>query len=130
MVKSPERKRPKLDDNVVLADISNMSQDVTEPTTAVYRVPQLGERKVYRRRPTSGTDYQTVTTARGDRYYLRFSKDEAGEGGSEEEGLVRSSGGLCGRSYGDIYREALMEQSKIAKEAEQREAGKVIWIYF
>ena len=76
-------------------------------------------------------DYLSVTTAEGDRYYLRMveKKDEEGEsfkawtpqtsagGRGDQASNVRGSG-LCGRSYGAIYNEALVEQSKVRREAD------------
>ena len=79
-------------------------------------------------------DYLSVTTAEGDRYYLRMVEkkdddDEEGEsfkawtpqtsvgGRGDQASNVRGSG-LCGRSYGAIYNEALVEQSKVRREAD------------
>ena len=36
-----------------------------------YRVPQVGERKFYRRIP-KGTDFQAVTMSDGQRFYMRY----------------------------------------------------------
>ena len=75
-----------------------------------------------------------MTTAEGDRYYLRMVEkkdddDEEGEsfkawtpqtsvgGRGDQASNVRGSG-LCGRSYGAIYNEALVEQSKVRREAD------------
>ena len=72
-----------------------------------------------------------MTTAEGDRYYLRMveKKDDEEEsfkawtpqtsvgGRGDQASNVRGSG-LCGRSYGAIYNEALVEQSKVRREAE------------
>ena len=75
-----------------------------------------------------------MTTAEGDRYYLRMVEkkhddDEEGEsfkawtpqtsvgGRGVQASNVRGSG-LCGRSYGAIYNEALVEQSKVRREAD------------
>ena len=84
------------------------------------------------RRPT-GRDYLSVTTAEGDRYYLRMveKKDDDDDeesfkawtpqtsvgGRGDQASNVRGSG-LCGRSYGAIYNEALVEQSKVRREVE------------
>ena len=74
-----------------------------------------------------------MTTAEGDRYYLRMveKKDDDDEeesfkawtpqtsvgGRGDQASNVRGSG-LCGRSYGAIYNEALVEQSKVRREVE------------
>ena len=74
-----------------------------------------------------------MTTAEGDRYYLRMveKKDNDDEeenfractpqtsvgGRGDQASNVRGSG-LCGRSYGAIYNEALVEQSKVRREAD------------
>ena len=76
-----------------------------------------------------------MTTAEGDRYYLRLVEkqddddDESfkvwtpqasvGGGGRGDHASSSIQGsGLCGRSYGAIYSEALLEQSKVRREAE------------
>ena len=38
-----------------------------------YRIPQMGERKFYKRIP-KGTDFQAVTMPDGQRFYMRYVK--------------------------------------------------------
>ena len=60
--------------NDVLADVSNVSSTFSQMSqlTAAsrYRVPLMGERKVYKRIPLD-SDYVSVTVDVGERFYLR-----------------------------------------------------------
>ena len=56
----------------VLTDIGNVSSSTFSQVsqTSRYRVPLMGERKVYRRIPLD-SDYVSVTMETGERFYLR-----------------------------------------------------------
>lgn len=55
----------------VLSDIGNVSSTFSQVSqTPRYRVPRMGERKVYKRIPLD-SDYVFVTVDSGERFYLR-----------------------------------------------------------
>ena len=60
--------------NDVLADVSNVSSTYSQMSqlqaASRYRVPRMGERKVYKRIPLD-SDYVSVTVDSGERFYLR-----------------------------------------------------------
>ena len=55
----------------VLTDIGNVSTFTELSQTSRYRVPLMGERKVYRRIPLD-SDFVSVTMETGERFYLRY----------------------------------------------------------
>ena len=127
---SPQAKKPKLDvapprDPVVVrTTVSSVS--IERP---VYRIPQIGERKVYRKRPQDG-EYQGVTMANGDRFYLRFKGD--GEHGSTEAHRSAVSG-LCGVPYGVLFQHALreqatMNQAQLVGETRENGGASMLWV--
>ena len=126
--KSPERKRlkrssesrsPLQDATVRTENCTDAVEELTKP--APYRIPQIGDRKIYRRRPT-GTDYQSLTLSDGTRFYLRFKDDpEEMECLNLESGEKYKRMGICGVPYSILYNQALVEQSNISAEYMQQE---------
>jgi len=95
-----------------------------EESGSRYRVPQIGERKIYRRRPQDlgSLGYQTVTTSGGERFYLRMRRDldDEEDNASETDKEKRAANkvhGLCSAPYVTMYQEALREQAKIERAA-------------
>ncbi len=150
VVKSPHAKRPRLtEDFPVLEDVSNkleiMEEDPTTPSPSeilaslrsqnCYKLPRVGDRKVYRRIPVDA-DYQSITMTGGERYYLRM-KAESSQALKDDDIRLRNDErrrlGLCGQPYGDLLDQAIQEKSRLqeqmetitATEAEPMEIGKL-----
>jgi hypothetical protein len=81
-------------------------EEVMEVDT--YRIPRMGERKIYRRIPVEG-DYQSLTMADGERYYIRMRPAEDEEQPSLKAKKVDSLG-LCGQPYNVMLEQAIQEQ--------------------
>ena len=84
MQKSPEKKRPRLESPPIteqrptLEEITNSIRSRIEPVQDLdnsYKVPRLGERKVYRRMPIEG-DCQSFTMNDGERFYVKLLDKE------------------------------------------------------
>lgn len=76
-----------------------------------YRIPRIGERKIYRRLPQD-CDFQAVTMPDGQRFYLRAKADEGGEPRPSRSCSFRS-GGLCGTPFSVLRDQAEQELSKL-----------------
>ena len=125
---SPAKKRMKFDSVIppvanegkisTLEDITNreeLDDRTLETTKASYRIPCLGERKVYRRIPMDG-DYQTLTHSDGERFYLRIKNDESQE--SDPMAVLKKSKNFTGLlNYKDLLEAAVTEQIRL-QEAE------------
>jgi len=94
--RSPIRKRQRTG-----SPLTEMDQN----TETRYRVPRLGERKIYRRMPDS--DFIPFTVSSGERYYLRLRKIEELPLKSEEQSLQPV--GLCGVPFHQLQEQALQE---------------------
>ena len=125
--KSPAKKRMKLESNNLpppvvvneqttktLEDITNRGEDLS------YRIPCLGERKVYRRVPLDG-DYQTLTHSDGDRFYLRFKSQDNDEGFSKDPmEALKSSKSFSGLlNYKNLLEAAVTEQIRMQEVASE-----------
>ena len=118
---SPDKKRPRLtsppqtpistDSRPMLEEITNSinlrneiaSFKVSENT---YKIPRIGERKVYRKIPKEG-DFQTVTMSDGERFYLKLKDDESEAVDTEKMSKPSRFLGLCGESYSSLFEQAI-----------------------
>ena len=83
--KSPEKKRPRLESpptsiqRLTLEEITNSIRSRVEPFQDLensYKIPRLGERKVYRKMPLGG-DWQSFTMNDGERFYVKLLDNES-----------------------------------------------------
>ena len=94
-----------------------MPSDIGNPvSSANYRVPQIGERKFYRRIP-KGTDFQAVTMSDGERFYMRLLDEE--DYSTQTQSTQNNLSGLCGLPYRVLRQKALDVQLKLNPESNQ-----------
>ena len=92
-----------------------MPSDISNPvSSASYRVPQIGERKFYRRIP-KGTDFQAVTMSDGERFYMRLLDEE--DYSTQTQSTPNNLSGLCGLPYRVLRQKALDVQLKLNPES-------------
>jgi len=108
-------KRARVEDSEVLSDIGNVS--TFSPQTP-YRVPRIGERKVYRRIPLD-SDYVSVTAQSGDRFYLRMKATDQEKSNSkittQKGDKNMQPSGLCGVPFWKLQLEAEQELDKLKR---------------
>eukprot|EP00088_Acartia_fossae_P024597 TRINITY_DN2552_c0_g1_i1.p1 TRINITY_DN2552_c0_g1~~TRINITY_DN2552_c0_g1_i1.p1 ORF type:complete len:946 (-),score=309.66 TRINITY_DN2552_c0_g1_i1:176-3013(-) len=121
---TPSAKRLRVDGDAdagnVLADIGNMSTMSDFSSQPRYRVPLMGERKIYRRVPLD-SDSIAVTPQSGKRFYLRMKPAEAL---SLKAGIVSNlsavggkslqPSGLCGVPFSRLQQQAEQEIEKLS----------------
>ena len=96
-----------------------MSSDISDPVSrASYRVPQIGERKFYRRIP-KGTDFQSVTMSDGERFYMRLLDEE--DYSTQTQSTLNNISGLCELPYRVLRQKALDVQLKLNPEGSNSE---------
>ena len=130
--KSPEKKKPRLDQNSPikldspvkftsqpLGDITNHSLIDEEPMEVAYRIPRIGERKVYRRMPLEG-DYQTFTVSDGERFFVKLKEDEPDFDFKSFKNSSANFSGLCGESYASLLEQAIQEQLRLQEQTQNR----------
>ena len=130
--RSPANKRPRLEASEattsvkknILEDLTNIMADAAsddddeEPmeTTQTYRIPTLGQRKIYRRVPLDG-NYQTLTMNDGERFYIRMKESQFEEDDDASEMKKSTYTGLCGQPYSVLLERAIQEQLRIQESA-------------
>ena len=127
--RSPANKRPRLEASAattfvkknILEDLTNTMVDAAtdddddeEPieTTQTYRIPQLGQRKIYRRVPLDG-DYQTLTMNDGERFYIKMKENLIQDDDDSSKVEKSTYTGLCGQPYSVLLERAIQEQLRI-----------------
>ena len=126
ILKSPQAKRPRLNDDFpALDDVTNVFESVDTVSsqfrpsqTPSFRLPRVGERKVYKRIPLD-CDYQSVTMMDGERFYMRM-KSERDQQLKEEDVTLRRGDtrrlGLCGQPFSTLLEQAIEEQCRIQQQ--------------
>ena len=126
--RSPANKRPRLEASEattsvkknILEDLTNIMADAVADDdddedlmeTQTYRVPTLGQRKIYRRVPLDG-EYQTLTMNDGERFYIRMKEESQIEEDDISEIKKSTYTGLCGQPYSVLLERAIQEQLRI-----------------
>ena len=88
----------------------------------VYKVPRLGERKVYRRMPLEG-DCQSFTMNDGERFYVKLVDNESEKLDVEKLSKPSRFLGLCGESYSSLLEQAIQEQLRLQESSSIQGAG-------
>ena len=132
-VQSPVRKKPRLEivspsvKKNILSDLTNIIEDASDEDDAMetdaYKIPRIGQRKIYKRIPVDG-DYQTLTMADGERFYVRLN-DENENDKDEEICIEKQSNytGLCGQPYSELLEQAIEEQLRIQENTSVRKTN-------
>ena len=109
-LKSPMKKRAK-----TLDDLTNKPR-----STGIGGRPRYDPDLTVIYRQVPECDFQSVTCADGERFYLRLREKESAAGATEDSvKMVQTGGGLCGVPFDEMREQAAIEQSKM--EAKARE---------
>lgn len=101
----------------ILEDVTNFTDAVKQDEAAVYKIPRLGDRKVYRKVPLQG-EYQTFTMNDGERFYVKVSnEDDNDDDGITVDRKRATYSGLLGQPYELLLEQAIQEQMRIEQSS-------------
>lgn len=119
----PVPKKPRIESapspvKKILEDVTNVAEPIqrAELEVPVYKIPRLGERKVYRRVPLHG-EYQTFTMNDGERFYVKVKEDVDDDSSKIADKKHATYSGLLGQPYEALLEQAIQEQMRIEQSS-------------